>query len=178
VVDRQPAASSAGRSTERRAAYRPLLDGVRVVESAAVIAACTGPGTIIPACLRIASRSATSAGSPVTNPARYPARLDRLDSECTASTPVVRPAAHVRVQHRDRRGVPAELDVALVGGEHRAALAAHSTASRSCSAGSTRPVGLDGEFTQASRTRSAAGAGRRRSASAATAGPASRAPMS
>ena len=26
-------------------------------------------------------------GQPATNPARYPARLDRLDSECTASTP-------------------------------------------------------------------------------------------
>ena len=42
---------------------------------------------IIPACLRMASNEATSNGSPVTNPARYPARFDRLDSECTASTP-------------------------------------------------------------------------------------------
>src|SRR6266487_3296380 len=60
-----PAFSSAGRSSERRVAYK-----ARCAE------ACDSSPS-----------AATNDGSPATNPARYPARLDRLDSECTVSTP-------------------------------------------------------------------------------------------
>jgi len=67
----QPAAANAASKTERRAAYRSRCSAACTSsDSAAAIAACTGPGMIIPACFLIASRSATSAGSPVTNPAR------------------------------------------------------------------------------------------------------------
>jgi hypothetical protein len=84
----QPAAVSAAHSRSRRAAYRARCSSAcSSSSSAAAIAACTGVGIIIPACLRISSRSAMSSGSPVTNPARYPAMFDRLDSECTASSP-------------------------------------------------------------------------------------------
>ena len=84
----QPAAASAGRSSARRAAYRSRwARACSSSPSAATIAAWTGPGTIRPACLRTSSSSATSAGSPVTKPARYPARFERFDSECTASRP-------------------------------------------------------------------------------------------
>ena len=51
----------------------------------------TGHGTIIPACLRSSSSSRTSATSPATNAARYPARLDCLEVEYTASSPVCSP---------------------------------------------------------------------------------------
>jgi hypothetical protein len=68
---RQPAASNAPLSTERRDAYRSRCSRACASSSSAtVMAACTGSGIIIPACFLIASRSATSAGSPVTNPAR------------------------------------------------------------------------------------------------------------
>ena len=67
----QPVSAKAASKTDRRAAYRSRCSAACVSsDSAAAIAACTGPGMIIPACLEIASRSATSAGSPVTNPAR------------------------------------------------------------------------------------------------------------
>ena len=51
-----------------------------------------GPGTIIPACLRTASSSATTLASPATKPARYPASEDDLDSEWMASRPVWSPS--------------------------------------------------------------------------------------
>src|SRR2546421_709175 len=83
-----PAFSSAGRSSERRVAYKArCAEACDSSPSAATIAACTGAGTIIPACFRPSSSADTNDGSPATNPARYPARLDRLDSECTVSTP-------------------------------------------------------------------------------------------
>ena len=45
--------------------------------------------------------------------------------------------------------VPAELGVALVASDHDAPRSrAQSTTLRRCSAGSTRPVGLDGELSQ------------------------------
>lgn len=59
------------------------------------MAACTGNGTMAPACLRTAARSAMSAGSPARNPARYEARFDVFDSEWMAISPVVSPS-HTR----------------------------------------------------------------------------------
>ena len=54
---------------------KPLYHGAINIHGAAPspdnrLLACTGRGTIIPACLRTSSSSATSAGSPATNPAR------------------------------------------------------------------------------------------------------------
>src|SRR5690606_6087205 len=85
---RNPCRSNASRSTARRRAYRSRCSSTCASSSSATaIAACTGAGTIIPACLRTSSSRFTSATSPVTNPARYPAMLERLDRECTASSP-------------------------------------------------------------------------------------------
>ena len=67
----QPAFSRAVRSWSRRAAYTARCRSACASSpSAAVIAAWTGAGMIIPACLRISSSCAMSAGSPVTKPAR------------------------------------------------------------------------------------------------------------
>ena len=67
----QPAAWNAGSSRSRRAAYTARCrSACASSSSAAAIAAWTGAGIIIPACLRISSSRAMSAGSPVTNPAR------------------------------------------------------------------------------------------------------------
>ena len=54
---------------------------------AAVIAACTGAGTMRPRCFRAAVRRDTTARSPARNAARYPARLDCLLREYTDSRP-------------------------------------------------------------------------------------------
>lgn len=51
---------------------------IDVVVEGGTIAACTGVGTIIPACLRTASSSATMAASPATNPERLPASEARV----------------------------------------------------------------------------------------------------
>src|SRR6266536_2555089 len=80
--------------------------------------------------------------------------LERLDIECTASSPWCEPSQasgcstdtgvasqpNPRYHSSDAMIVPRSLDQA--------------TTLRRCSAGSTCPVGLDGEFSQASRTRS------------------------
>ena len=67
----KPAEANAERSAERRAAYNDrCATACASSPNAAIIAACTGSGTIIPACFLMASSCATSAGSPVTNPAR------------------------------------------------------------------------------------------------------------
>ena len=62
------------------------------------------------------------------------------------------PAAHVRVQHADRRcaRVPGALEVALVGDQHGAPLAAPVDDLAQMLGGSTRPVGFDGELTYSS----------------------------
>ena len=71
-------------------------------------------------------------------------RVDREDA-------LERAAVDVGVQHRDGLGLPGALEVALVGDEQRRR--ARGTRRPPCAGGpggSTRPVGLDGEFTQTS----------------------------
>ena len=68
---RKPAAVSPAARMARRAAYLAFCStACASSDSAATMAACTGPGTIIPACLPTSSRSFIRAGSPVTKPAR------------------------------------------------------------------------------------------------------------
>ena len=48
---------------------------------AAIMADCTGAGTIIPACLRVLIMFGMICASPAINAARYPARFDCFESE-------------------------------------------------------------------------------------------------
>ena len=147
-LQRRPAAGpGAGR---RRSA---CADDVRVVATPPPPSRpAPGAGTIIPACLRTSSSAATTAGSPVTNPARYPARLRRLRHR------VHREQAG-RGRRRRRRGAGSTCRGAAArtapGSTRRTprprrAPAPTSTTLRRCSTGSTRPVGLDGELSQTS----------------------------
>ena len=44
------------------------------------------PGTIKPACLRTSSTRANTEASPAAKPKRYPARFERFESDCSATT--------------------------------------------------------------------------------------------
>ena len=87
------------------------------------MAACTGVGTIIPACLRTASSSATTAGIAGDETRAVAGQRRALRQRMHGQQPGVVAVAHRRMQHRDRLGVPAQTQVALVGGDQRAALA-------------------------------------------------------
>ncbi len=146
VLDPEPCGPRAARSRSRRAAYRPCCSSAWSSSSSAAFIATT------------AGRASAGRGSCERRAAHRPAPGHRPRrrsgsrpgwSASTASgprgCPRARPPPDVRVQHRDRRRLPGGLQVALVGDQDRAALAAHSTTLRRCSGGSTRPVGFDGE---------------------------------
>ena len=131
VFDVQPGRLQRGQQPRRLAVHTArCARGVGVVTERGRIAACTGAGTIMPACLRTSSRSATSAGRRRPSRPGSPARFERFDSEWTASRPVWPPRRRPGAARTTAR-VPAQLEVALVAGR-RCAARAHPTTSRSC----------------------------------------------
>ena len=120
---RKPAASRAGRSSGPPPAVALALLARRATgRRAATIASCTGRGTIIPACLRTASSSATSWRVAGDEAGAVAGQVGPLGQRVQGQQAGVVAAADVGVQHRHRLGVPAELAVALVGGDERPAL--------------------------------------------------------
>ncbi len=81
--------------------------------SATTAAACTGPGTMSPACLRSSARYSTSTGVAGVEPDPHPRQVRALRQRVQRQHPVGAVLDDAR-----RRALPGELGVALVG-EHR-----------------------------------------------------------
>ena len=131
---RNPAAAARPPAPTRRRAYRALCSA-----TCASSAERRGhrrlhrAGTIMPACLRTSS-SCGQRRIPGHEPGPVAGQVRALGQRVHGEQPVVGVAADRRVQHRDRLAVPAELEVALVAGQHAPRSRAHSTALRSAAA--------------------------------------------
>ena len=121
---RKPWYTRASRSRARRAVYRSRCSWTWVSSPrAATTAAWVGADVIMPPCLRI-SRSGAEDGRVAGEERGAVARqVGPLGERVDGDDPVVGAAVHVRVQDGDRVGLPAQLQVALVGEEQDAVLA-------------------------------------------------------
>ena len=165
---RARSAPAARRRARRRRARRPSPPA-------------PGRAPSCPACLRTSSSRPTSAGSPATNAGAVAGEVGPLRQRVDREQPSCEPPHDPRVEElgtAGARAVPAELDVALVAGHDRAALARPGDDLRRCST-RQHPAGrVPGELSQTSAHAAAGPSAAVRVGRRPASAPASRAPTS